>query len=38
MQKAASSAQRMAETQHFYQAIGELRATLVVAEDGTKNE
>ncbi len=26
----------MAEAQHFYQAIGELRGTLVVAEDGTK--
>ena len=26
----------MAEVQHFYQAIGELQATLVVAEDGTK--
>ncbi len=26
----------MAEAQHFYQAIGELRGILVVAEDGTK--
>jgi len=26
----------MTEAQHFYQAIGELRGTLVVAEDGTK--
>ncbi|MBV9389717.1 MAG: hypothetical protein JOZ78_25120 [Chroococcidiopsidaceae cyanobacterium CP_BM_ER_R8_30] len=26
----------MTEAKHFYQAIGELQATLVVAQDGTK--